>query len=340
MIKFRFYRISILLRLHQVYHFCINLQRESSVYTYLARMLKWLKWLRIINLLIVALTEYVLYYGFVVPALERSGIRPFFTSELFFLLVLCTLIVTFSGYLINDIVDLEIDRINKPESNNLVRKYGTKSSKTIYWIFVVSGFFVALYIAYFAEMLDRIWMYPLAVVLLYGYAHYFKKTAFLGNLLVALYCAAVVLLMYYIEMRSLQSIEDRSYLIQLFWFYALFAFLTNYLRELIKDAQDMKGDRAGGVKSFPISYGLSKTYLFIKWLLFLLLALLVGWMLCAPFSLSWFHAVYVLLFLIFPCVYLWYGLERRPNVNHRRLHLVLKGLIFAGLINLLFYISF
>ena len=74
-----------------------------------------LRLVRFPNLVIVALTQYLLYYGLLLPAFRQYSLEPALDGEHFSLLVAVTLLISAGGYVINDIVDFRIDLINRPD---------------------------------------------------------------------------------------------------------------------------------------------------------------------------------------------------------------------------------
>ena len=96
-----------------------------------------LKLLRAPNLLIVGLTQVLLYFQVLLPALQKEGIAPTLSIKNIILLVAVTMIIAAAGYVINDLKDIPIDRINKPDRMILERVI---SVKTAWWIFLVIGF--------------------------------------------------------------------------------------------------------------------------------------------------------------------------------------------------------
>ena len=67
------------------------------------------------NLLIAAATQYLLQYLVLVPSLRAAGYSPTLDYFHFFLLVVDTAIVAATGYIVNDLLDLTSDLVNKPE---------------------------------------------------------------------------------------------------------------------------------------------------------------------------------------------------------------------------------
>ncbi|NJN35353.1 MAG: UbiA family prenyltransferase, partial [Saprospiraceae bacterium] len=163
--------------------------------------------IRLPNLLIVALTQYLLQYIILVPELSRLGQPPVLPRFEFFLLVFSTVLIAASGYIINDIEDIEIDRINKPEHKRIVgRVYPLNMSWLFYWTLVVLGFGISLYLALFINDFVQLAIYPVAVALLWAYSRWFKQQFLVGNLVVSAFCGFVAWVVFYA-----QSFERSEY---------------------------------------------------------------------------------------------------------------------------------
>ena len=67
------------------------------------------QFIRFPNLLIVALTQYLLYHLLLLPNFQKAGISPTLDPFHFFLLVLITVLIAASGYVINDLIDYKKD---------------------------------------------------------------------------------------------------------------------------------------------------------------------------------------------------------------------------------------
>ena len=120
---------------------------------------------------------------------------------------------------------------------------------------------------------------------LWFYSQHLKKKFLIGNITIAVLGALVLLVPFFMEYRSAISNETIAKAIaehggritfpwQSFIFlFAGFSFLTTLIRELIKDCEDMDGDRNEGAETVPLTLGLSTT----KWIiLFLVIILMVG----------------------------------------------------------------
>ena len=70
--------------------------------------MNFLRLIRIQNLIIVALTQYLMRWAIIRPLLKINDFEFQFSEFNFFLLVLSTLLITAAGYVINDYFDISI----------------------------------------------------------------------------------------------------------------------------------------------------------------------------------------------------------------------------------------
>jgi 4-hydroxybenzoate polyprenyltransferase len=214
--------------------------------------------LRPTNLLIVAITQYILYY----TTIADLGKERQIDHVLFFLFVLDTILISASGYLINDIIDVDIDKKNKPLKSFIPTRISISSAKVYYVTLVVIGFLLALYIAIRVKNLPFLIIYPAAVGFLLVYSLYLKGTVLLGNILVSLYIALVpgILLAYDIQwLNHPDNQNEKELILILFISNMILSFLTNLSREIIKDIEDIDGDRLAGLKTLPIKFGVENS---------------------------------------------------------------------------------
>ncbi len=177
----------------------------------------------------------------------------------FYVLTFSTVLIAAAGYIINDYFDIKIDLINKPKKvyvgRIIKRRYALLTHQLLSGFAIVLGFFLGLKI-----LIVKI----VAVVLLWFYASIFKKKAFLGNLIVSFLTALAIF-----EIDLLYNQNSK-----LLYIYAVFAFFINLIREIIKDIEDIRGDKMHGAVTLPIKIGIRKTKLVIYGL-FTILASLV-----------------------------------------------------------------
>jgi len=97
----------------------------------MSRIISFLELIRLKNLIIVALTQLLIKFSLINPFLEKIKIKPVLLNTEFYLLVLATVFITASGYIINDIYDVATDTINKNQKRIIGQSI--KSRNAIFW---------------------------------------------------------------------------------------------------------------------------------------------------------------------------------------------------------------
>ena len=143
------------------------------------------------------------------------------------------------GYSINDIFDIEIDKINMPHRPIPSGSVSLQGAKYFTLVTFIAGIFFSLLIDIVAVLLTLF-----GITLLYLYASNLKRSGFPGNLVVASLASIPFLFGGFVT----QSYDTLIYP-------ASFAFLINLGRELIKDIEDVKGDELENVQSIALRYG-------------------------------------------------------------------------------------
>lgn len=240
------------------------------------------KLIRYKNLLIVILLQLVLYFYILLPVFDKYDIKSVFSVPMFLVFTMITALIAASGNIINDIMDVEIDKVNKPGKWYVGNIITVQEAYKYYFIVVAVGFMFSMWIAIALNRLNYMFLYIGAVVFLYLYSKYLKKTFLLGNVLVSLFTSGVIgiiLIFEYDTGISLKEINSTPYIYiqQLFFGFMFFSFFTTFLRELVKDIEDYDGDYSANAKTIPLVIGIDKT----KWLLIIIsliiLSLLIVW---------------------------------------------------------------
>ncbi len=161
-----------------------------------------------------------------------------------------------AGNIINDIYDKEADKINHP--NRPLAK-GTLSAKNAW-----AEYFILTFVAVAASSFinqTALTIVILSSVLLYLYSARLKKIPLLGNITVA-YLTGLAFIFGGISVNNVRGA----------FIPAIFAFFINFIRELIKDMNDIEGDIKGGLQTFPKRFGMKASILFITFLTITLIA--------------------------------------------------------------------
>jgi 4-hydroxybenzoate polyprenyltransferase len=212
---------------------------------------------RPVNLVMIALTQFLVRYCIIMPAYvtefnNTGAFPPHLSKAEFFILLFATLAIAAGGYVINDAFDVHPDELNKPGKNIVGKKISVQSARiTAMLLFSVgsaAGFGLAIHTGVTAMGL----LLPFAAISLYMYSAQFKRRLLAGNFIIALLSALSVLIVALFEPHFYPNIQFAL-------IYAVFAFFISLIREIIKDAEDIEGDAASGCRTFPIVYGLSAT---------------------------------------------------------------------------------
>jgi 4-hydroxybenzoate polyprenyltransferase len=226
----------------------------------MSRIISFLKLIRLKNLIIVALTQLLIKFSLINPFVDNFIL----SNTQFYLLVLATVFITASGYIINDIYDVATDKINKNEKRIIGKKI--KSRNAIFWyIFFNSiGLLLGCYIAYIVEKPAFGFIFFYCIFSLWTYSKHMKSAFLSGNLQVSFLTALSIFNVVLFDMipNGINKTNGELMIFKIILCYTAFAFITTFIREMIKDLEDMQGDRKIQAKTLAITYGIEKT----KWI--------------------------------------------------------------------------
>ncbi|MFA0962077.1 geranylgeranylglycerol-phosphate geranylgeranyltransferase [Roseivirga sp. BDSF3-8] len=201
--------------------------------------------IRVQNLGIIVLTQYM-------AALFLAGEPPQWKRYLLdpdlFLISLSTICIAAAGYIINDYYDVKIDYINKPDKVVIGKGLTRRKAMLAHTILNFAGVAMAILVSWQIGLIHLT-----SSFLLWLYSNQLKRIAFVGNFTVALLTAASLLVI----------AVHYPYHPFLITTYAIYAFSITLVREIIKDLEDVRGDRSFGCKTLPIVWGMRKTKSFL-----------------------------------------------------------------------------
>jgi len=178
---------------------------------------------------------------------------------------------------INDFFDIEIDRVNRPD-RPLPRGAVSPNAALILWlIFSVLGISLNVFLDWTALCIAAF-----AVAALFLYSARLKGTVLAGNLVVAFMTGLA-----FVYGAEVAGHPERAVVP------AVFAFLINLGREIVKDVEDMQGDFHGKAITFPLKFGVKKSLALAT----VVFVLLIGCTLAAFFW-GGFNEIYLALVLI------------------------------------------
>jgi 4-hydroxybenzoate polyprenyltransferase len=274
-----------------------------------------LKIIRPNNLLMVAFAQWMTAIFLIGET--RMGL-PVWQDPKLYLLIISTVILTASGYMINDYYDVKIDYVNRP--NKVV--IGKEMKRRMVMILHTIMNFVGIAIGVLVH--PRIGAITfLAAFLLWLYSNSLKRLPFIGNLTVAsLTGLSIWIVGIYYQTSELLVLT-----------YAIFAFFINLIREIIKDIEDRQGDRKHGCKTLPIVIGFrnTKKVIFMIALCFVFAIMVVTFKINDALLFYYFGALGIL-FLFF--MYKIYIADRKAHFT--RLSALSKVLMLTGVISMVF----
>jgi 4-hydroxybenzoate polyprenyltransferase len=200
---------------------------------------KYFKAIRIKNLSLLGL----IFWGLMLHNYSES-----FSFEIeHLLLFVCVIITTASGYLINNYFDLNSDKINNKNIEDL--------SKTFYRNCYLLHLLTSLLVLFISDLSPG-WLNLVIIthILVYLYSLKLQHWPIIGNLLVALLSSIVLLIPYWLsgDFWELENFNISENLNQIF---VIFCFLLSMKREIVKDMEDIQGDLKTGSYTLAIVAG-------------------------------------------------------------------------------------
>lgn len=297
--------------------------------------MKYLKLFRYENLLMLALMQFVFRFGF----LKQQDCYLALADWQYFSLVLSTVLIAAAGYVINDIFDQETDSINRPTAQIVGKSISESKAYNIYVALNILGVSIGFYLSNVIEKPSFATIFIFIAACLYFYATTLKKVLLLGNLMVAFVLALSVLLIGVFDLYPATHEGNQDQMRMLFGIltdYAFFAFLINFIREIVKDAEDVKGDYNQGMQTLPIVLGIQRTSKIIFGLLIIPIGIIFWYVNSYLMLNDLYLAVLFLLFLVLaPLLYcLVKSWNAKTTSNFSHLSLLLKWILFFGILSI------
>lgn len=280
--------------------------------------------------------QLVFRYGF----LKHQDIWLSLSDVQYGLLVLATILIAAGGYVINDIFDQGTDSKNKP--NNVVVG-NSVSESTAYYIYAgltLAGVAIGMYLSNVIEKPGFISIFIFIAALLYYYASTLKPMLLIGNVVVAAVLAFSVLVIGFFDIFPATHDGNAARMTLVFSVlkdYAIFAFIINFIREIVKDLEDVNGDYNQGMSTLPIVLGIGRTAYVVFGLLFVPLFLLSRYLYQHIMNNNLYYtAVYAMVFVIAPllfCIIRMYTASTKKDFH--QVSVILKCILFFGILSLI-----
>jgi 4-hydroxybenzoate polyprenyltransferase len=225
-------------------------------------MKSFFKLVRIQNLLIIAFTQYMVRWFLIYPILCSVNFTLQLSEFHFFLLALSTVLIAAAGYAINDYFDVKIDRVNKPQQLVIGKGIKRRVAMGAHTVMNVLAILLAFYVSYSIGIWKLTLVHVMAAAGLWFYSTTFKRQFLIGNVLIAVFTAFIPVLVATYELIPCYQVYfnfNPDPVFHRIWNHvfalSFFAFITTLVREIIKDMEDVEGDKEYGCETLPIVLG-------------------------------------------------------------------------------------
>lgn len=280
-----------------------------------------------------ALMQLVFRYGF----LALQNIPLALQDWQYALLVLSTVLLAAAGYVINNIYDQNTDISNKPHTVIVGKSISEGNSYSIYTVLNTMGVAIGFYLSNAIGKPGFSAIFILIAATLYMYSTSLKQMPVVGNIVVALLLAFSVVIIGVFDLYPVIDATNQQQMANLFSIlldFALFAFMINILREIVKDAEDFDGDANEGMKTLAIILGVNKAAKLVFALSFIPLLCLLLYIknYFVAYDL-WIITLYTFIFVLAPLLYFMVSIwNAKTKKDFQLLSLLLKGILFFGII--------
>lgn len=252
---------------------------------FLSNLKDFLTLIRYKNLFIIIFMQLTAYYSLII-----RGHTEYFNDKLIYLIA-ATVLIAAAAYIFNDYLDVKADMINKPEKLIISKSV----SPTVALIVFIILNIIALVLGAFTQNLFVWFTFSLTILALFIYNMYLKKIPLAGNITIAALMSLSLIILWFFQ----PGVDKVNFI-----FYSLFAFLSGLFREILKDAEDIEGDRQAGYVTFPVRFGIGLTefLLFFILLIFVILLIIFSWSMLIENR--WWISLYLFIAVIIPCFYM------------------------------------
>ena len=283
------------------------LTRKSKIL--LKKIVSFFSVIRGYNIWVIALAQYLAAIFILAP--EKRAMEIIFDWRLFLIVIASTLTIA-SGYIINNFYDAKKDLINRPRKAMIDRLVSQETKLKVY--FVINGL-VAL-LMFFVSW-RAVLFFSTYIFLIWFYSHKLKKMFLIRNLTASILAVLPFfgILMYYKNFYSV------------IFAHAFFLFLLIFIRELIKDLENIEGDLVADYKTIPVVFGDNKAKTIISTLA--AVTLIPVYLLVEIYDIGYMDIYFYLSLaaLLFFVLKLW---KSTTKADYLKLHFLLKFIIVSG----------
>lgn len=290
----------------------ITKQKQSNK-TYIIKLLSLFSVVRGYNVLALVLAQYLASIFVFSPT---KSLKYVLLDKNLFFIVLASVCVVASGYIINNFYDQEKDLINSPLKSKIDNYVSQKTRLSLYFTLNFIGVLLAFLVSwraafFFATYIFWIWFY----------SHKLQKYPIIGWLTVTILTIAPFFAIF---------IFYKNYA-NIILVHAVFVLFLLLLRELVKDLEKVPGNIAQNNQTITVKYG-DKVTKILATLITILTLILVSSIFGYPeIGLMKYYFILVVFLLLFFIIYLWIS---KTQKQYLLLHNLLKAIIILGVFSL------
>lgn len=265
------------------------------------------------NILVIVIAQYLTSIYILAPHLP---LRNVVLDLNLLMLVLASAAAIAGGYIINNFYDSEKDLINRPRKSMLDRLVSQRTKLSVYFVLNFISVVFASSVSFRAVLFFSAYIFGI-----WFYSHKLKRITFFGNLVAAV-LSVTPFFAVFIYYRNFDTV---------IFVHATFLFLLLWMRELVKDLENIAGDLAQNYKTIPVAYGESTAKSLISGLCMLTLVPII--LLLVYFEVGYMNYYFYAsgLALIGFLIILWMS---KKKFHYLLLHGLLKGIIVVGVFSI------
>ena len=299
-------------------------------------MIHFLNLIRWKNLILIVAAQVLVKYAL----LNSYNCQTALNDLQFVILLIATLCIAAAGNIINDIYDIETDKINKPDRLIIHKHISERTAFNLFITLNIIGVALGFYLANRIGQNSFATLFVIISALLYVYSTYLKHLMLIGNIVVSGLVAASILIVGLFELLPNINAANRELhlgVFQILLVYGAFAFIINLLREITKDIEDINGDYNAGMRTLPIVIGRERTSS-IAFIISLVPIFACLYIVIDTFYQYQIAVIYLLIFILGPMIYIsikLFSAEKKDDFQH--ISSMLKIIMLFGVLSLLLY---
>ena len=287
--------------------------KDPKKYPFYYKFLSLLSVVRGYNIAIIVLAQYLASIFIFSP--EESLRQILLNLDLYFI-VLATICVVASGYIINNFYDVDKDKINRPQKTKIDSIVSQQTKLYIYFLLNFLGVAFGFLVSWRAALFFAIYIF-----LIWLYSHKLKRYP-LAKLFSAATLALIPFFAVFVYYKNFSTI---------IFTHASFLFFVLLIRELIKDLENIEGDIVLNYITLPIKYGERFTKMLISLIALFTIPPIYFLLKYPEIGLMKYYFYFSVLILFIFIVLLW---KSNSKKGYNLLHNILKLLIIAGVFSL------